>query len=293
MPTNPFFNNYRNKQEQNLVEDLINEAIKQMGFDAHYIPNTNDQARDLLFGDDPLKKFTNAFPVAVYLTNSVDPGVSNDFFSKFGLEIKNSVRVQLPRREFAKWVPQDSYTRPREGDLLYIPFLSGKGELYEIKFVNDTADFFMLGRRYPYFWELDLELFKYSSEEINTGIEEIDIVEDRDAFAIDYILSANGTGNYVATEIVYQGTDLSNANCYGTVVSWNLPNTTLKLVDISGEFSNSQIIIGATSNARYNLTSYDPLNNTQSENGWDNKTVETTSQPFIDTSEENPFGSLF
>ena len=160
MPTNLFFNNYKSKQEQNLVEDLITEAIKMMGFDAYYIPNSQEASRDLLYGDDPLKKFQTSYPIEVYMTNSVDPGMNQDFFSKFGLEIKNNVRVQLPRRSFAKRVPQDSYTRPREGDLLYIPWLSGTGELYEIKYVNDTKDYFTLGRRQPYYWELELELFK-------------------------------------------------------------------------------------------------------------------------------------
>ena len=144
MTTNPFFNFYKNKPEQNLVEDLIHESIKMMGFDCHYIPNTNQQSRDLLFGDDPLKKFDVAYPIECYLSNSVDPGMNNDFFSKFGLEIKNSIRIQIPRRAFAKRVPQDTHIRPLEGDLIYIPFLSGTGELYEIKYVNDAADFFKL-----------------------------------------------------------------------------------------------------------------------------------------------------
>ena len=104
MPTNYFFNFYKNKPEQNLVEDLITESIKMFGFNGYYIPNTNDSARDLLYGDDPLKKFDNAFVVAAYMSNSVDPGVNNDFFSKFGLEIKNAVRIQIARREFTKQV---------------------------------------------------------------------------------------------------------------------------------------------------------------------------------------------
>jgi len=39
-----------------------------MGFDGYYCPNDNDQARDLLFGEDPVKKFLSAFPVEMYLS---------------------------------------------------------------------------------------------------------------------------------------------------------------------------------------------------------------------------------
>ena len=291
MPTNLFFDFYKNRPEQNLVEDLINESIRMLGFNCYYLPNTNDAARDLLFGDDPLKKFENAYPMECYLSNSVDPGMNNEFFSKFGLEIKNSVRIMIPRRAFARRSPQDLYSRPREGDLVFIPFLSGQGELYEIKFVNDTTDFFTLGRKQPYYWEIELELFKYSHEEINTGIEEIDEPNRIEAYAIEYQLTT-GSGNYQITEIAYQGPDLANSICYGTVQDWNYPNKTVKLTNISGTFSNTAIIIGATSNARYSITSYDPILYPQQENGWDNKIIEDESDSFIITSENNPFGIL-
>jgi hypothetical protein len=291
MATSVFFNNYKSKPEQNLVEDLIHEAVKIMGFDAHYIPNSNDEARDLLYSDDPLKKFEAAYPVEVYLSNSVDPGMSGEFFSKFGLEIKNSIRIQLPRRAFAKRVPQDKFQRPREGDLVYIPFLSGRGELYEIKFVNDSTDFFTLGRKEPYYWELELELFKYSHEQIETGVEEIDMVVDLDAYSIDYKLST-GSGNYEQNEIVYQGNNALQATAQGVVKDWNLPNTTLSLVNISGEFSNTEIIIGSESTARWNVSTYNPMNYSQFENAWDNKVVEDEFDNILDNSESNPFGIL-
>lgn len=294
MPINPFFNNYRSKQEQNLVEELIGEAIKMMGFDAYYIPNTNVPSRDLLYGDDPLKKFEVSYPIEVYMSNSVDPGMENDFFSKFGLEIKNNVRVQLPRRSFAKRVPQDSYTRPQEGDLLYIPWLSGTGELYEIKFVNDTTDFFTLGRKSPYYWELELELFKYSNEEIVTGVEEIDQVIQDSAYTIQYQLTS-GNGNYILKEIVYQSEDLTIANsiCYATVSDWNVLSNVLSVTNISGPFSNNISIIGQTSNASYIIQSYDPLlEPIQHKDAFDNKVIEEESDPFIITDENNPFGSI-
>lgn len=291
MPVNPFFNLYKNRQEQSLVEDLINESINMLGFDAYYIPNDNETSRDLIYGEDPLKTFDDAYVVTVYLSNSVDPGMNNDFFSKFGLEIKNNVRVQLPRREFAKKVNQNAEARPIEGSLVYIPFLSGVGELYEIKYVNDSTDFFTLGRKQPYFWELELELFKYSNEEINTGIDEIDVSNEVDSYAIEYILGA-GSGNYNIREYAYQGSSLSTASAKGIVQSWDGTNNLIKLTNISGVFSNTSNIIGANSEASYAITTYDPLDSPQIRDAWDNKIVETESSSIVDTSINNPFGML-
>lgn len=206
MPTNPNFNFFKNKPEQSLVESLINEAIAMFGFDAYYIPRDVEINYDYLYGENPVQAFTNAYPIACYLQNATDPGMNRDFFTKFGLEIKNNTRVLLSRREFDRMV-KVSYSRPREGDLIYVPFLSGTGELYEITFCNDTKDFFTLGRQYPYYWELELELFKYSHEEIETGVPEINTVPEDHAYSIifemkePFITSAE---DYWAGEIVQQ-----------------------------------------------------------------------------------------
>lgn len=290
MPTNPYFDFYKNRPEQNLVEDLIHEAVKMFGFDCYYIPRNQSVVSDLLYGDDPLKKFDAAYPMEVYLTNSVDPGMNNDFFSKFGLEIKNTIRIQVPRRAFAKRVPQDTHTRPKEGDLVYIPFLSGTGELYEIKYTNDAADYFTLGRKQPYYWELELELFKYSHEDMNTGVEEIDVVEQVNSFAIDYILDT-GTGDFKINELAYQGS-VGSPTSFATVQNWNAPTKTLKVTNMSGIFDSDLNVIGSESGANYSIQNFDELDNPQIRDGWDNKVIEDISDTVIDTSESNPFGIL-
>jgi len=81
-----------------------------MGTDVYYLPNDNDQARDLLYGEDPLKKFTTAFPLEIYPSNIMDYGGEKEFFSKFGLEIKNQISVILSKRTFSQRVPQNTYT---------------------------------------------------------------------------------------------------------------------------------------------------------------------------------------
>ena len=60
MATNLYFNNFQSTPEQRLMEDLMIETIKINGVDIYYIPNINEEKRDLLYGEDPLKKFTSA-----------------------------------------------------------------------------------------------------------------------------------------------------------------------------------------------------------------------------------------
>jgi hypothetical protein len=289
MATSHYFNNYDAKyNEQRLVEDLITESIKIMGFDAEYLPNTNDEARDLLYGEDPVKKFQSAFAVEMYLSNALDYNGQKDFFSKFGLEMRDQVSVILSRRAFEERIPKsaiDNFVRPREGDLVYVPFLNGTGELYEIKFVEQAKDFHMLGRRESYFYELQMEKFKYSNELIDTGIAEIDITMDDSAYT-QHLNMGVGTGTYVANEIVVSG------SITAIVQSWVPSTKILSVMNIKGSFANNSVIVGQTSGASYTLTSYDPLNNPAAKEVYDNKVLDTEGISIIDFSEQNPFGTL-
>lgn len=293
MATSHYFNNYAAQNEQRIIEDLIVESIKIMGFDAYYLPNDNDAARDLLYGEDPVKKFNSAFQVEFYLSNVTDYDGDKELFSKFGLQIKNNVSVIVSKRSFSERVPQNTFTRPREGDLVYVPFLNGTGELFEIKYVDQAKDFFQLGRKYPYFYELSLEKFKYSQEVIETGVGEIDQVIIDDAYSIDLQLDT-GTGDYKLQEVVFQSADntYANSTTVGVVKSWDAPTKTLSVTNISGEFSNTHPIIGHTSGAQFTLSTYDAMDPVVHNENYDNKFIETSSLGIIDFSESNPFGSI-
>ena len=292
MPTNHYFNNFCAINEQRLIEDVIVESIKIMGTDAFYLPNDNGASRDLLYGEDPLKTFNTAFPIEIYPENVMDYGGDKELFSKFGLEIKNQMTIVLSKRSFTQRMP-DFLVRPREGDLIYVPFLNGTGELYEIKFTNQNKDFFTLGRKIPYFYELELEKFRYSQEVLDTGQPDIDIIATNSAYQIELYLTS-GSGNYIINETVYQSNDGTVANAYtiATVQSWNGANTILSVSNISGEFANNILIIGETSNARHTIDAFDPLAVSVKNEPYDNKIIETESENYIDDTTSNPFGSL-
>ena len=297
MAVSQYFNNYNAKYgEQRLYEDLIVESIKIMGFDAYYLPNDNDQARDLLFGEDPVKRFESAFPLEMYLSNAMDYLGEKEFFSKFGLEIKNSVKVIVSRKSFQQRVPQNSFQRPREGDLIYIPFLNGTGELYEITFADQDKEFHTLGRVNPYFYELSLEKFKFSHEIISTGVSEIDDVATFSSYQIDLTTTTGNDTNYAIRELVYQAPDLTHANAtaVATVQGWKPLANTLTLSNIAGEFNKDHPIIGATSNARYMITlsDFDPLKENLRDESYDNFVIQNQANNVVNLTEHNPFGSI-
>jgi Virus neck protein len=265
-----------------------------MGFDGMYCPIVNSEDRDILYGEDPVKKFSSAFPVEFYLSSSMEYGGEREFFSKFGLEIKNNINVILSKRSFTQRVPQDILTRPREGDLIYVPFLNGTGELFEIKFVNQTKDFFMLGRKIPYYYELEMEKFKYSQEVIDTGVFEIDDVVSQSGYTIDLSLTKTGPYNYSQKEIVYQSNDNTYANAIvtATVQNWSNTSNTLSVTNITGEFVDNKLVIGVSSNARHMLLTFDPLADASRNEVYDNQHIFSEANTIIDFSEINPFGPI-
>jgi hypothetical protein len=221
----------------------------------------------------------------------MDYSGEREFFSKFGLEIKNNANVILSKRSFSQRVPQDLFTRPREGDLVYVPFLNGRGELFEIKFVNQNKDFFTLGRKIPFFYELELEKFKYSQEVIDTGIADIDDAATQSSYTLDLNMSG-GTGVYQSKEIVYQSPDTTKANATVVAIAQSWSANTLSVTNIAGEFITGQRIIGATSNARFMLSTFNTLKDSTRNETYDNMYIDNQANNIISFDEINPFGKI-
>jgi hypothetical protein len=295
MPTNHYFNNYNAKYtEQRLVEDLIVESIKIMGVTCYYIPTTYNNPTDFIYGEDPLKKFTTAYPIELYPKDVMDYKGDKDFFSKFGLEIRNHITVVMSKRSFSQRVPVDpDYGRPKDGDLIYIPPLNGVGELYEIKFVNQDMDMAMLGRRVPYFYELELEKFKYSHETIDTGIPDIDIVQQKDAYAQRFTLTGV-SGVFAIGETIFISPDitLANATTTGIIAAYDSATANLDINTIAGTFSVGNLARGATSNARGTIASTNIYEHAEYYADYDNKIINAEGTSIIDFSETNPFGNI-
>ena len=173
MPNVYFTHGTRN--EQYLLEDLIIESIGMYGQEFYYIPRTL-VAKDEILGEDRLSKFENAYPIDMYLETVDGFEGQGAFIQKFGLMMEQSATLTVARRTWERLVGKHSGTilpnRPCEGDLLYYPLTKG---LFEIKFVEHQDPFYQLKKLYVY--RLQVELFQYASERMDTGIQDIDVFE--------------------------------------------------------------------------------------------------------------------
>jgi len=181
MPTNSYFTQ-GTSSEQNLVEDLIIESLKIYGKDLFYIPRQL-VAKDEILGEDRLSRFQNSYPIEMYFDNIDSFAGQGAFIQKFGLMLEQSATLTVARKRWEQLIGVHGTTilpnRPCEGDLLYFPLTKG---LFEIKFVTHQDPFYQLGKLYVY--KLQVELFQYSSERLDTNIPEVDVFEELKTFDI-------------------------------------------------------------------------------------------------------------
>lgn len=180
MPTNVFFNNYKSRSEQGLLEDLIIESIRQYGMDVYYLPRAPIK-HDALYGEDTIKAYRDNLPVEMYIKNIQGFGGQGDFMSKFGLEIRDTMTLTVASKRFSQYVGQHTgFTRPREGDLIYFPL---NDKIFEIKFVEHEDIFYQMGALHTY--DLKCELFEYNNEIFETGLEYVDVLQPESSMVTD------------------------------------------------------------------------------------------------------------
>jgi hypothetical protein len=223
----------------------------------------------------------------MYLESFQDFEGNQEFFSKFGLQIQKEARVAVARRTFERYVPSILRNVPKEGDLIFMPV---QQKLLEIRFVEEEKNFFQAGKFAPYMYGLNLEVFKYNGEIIDTGVAELDAIADLSAYGIEFTLNAGGSGTYDDHEIVYQGATLAAATVKGYVSSWDLPNRKLIIRNIKGSFAANTVIKGSESNAQWTMTSGDPQENA-TDDFEENVLLENEADNILDWTETNPFGT--
>ena len=234
--------------EKNLYADLVTEAIQIYGHDVYYLDRTLT-AEDTIFGEDSLAKFTTQNKIEMYVENS-EGGFAGEkeLMSQFGLQNLSEITFVVSKTRFqdlTKQVTIESGTdtlsgsimlesgtldstvvdisgsfeggfliqesdaaetdRPLEGDLVYHPILD---KIFQINFVDHDEPFHQLDNNPVY--KLRCKQFEYSSEELNTGVANIDAIEDaltQDVLNHQFTLETTSTYNEsVSLEFFTNGT---------------------------------------------------------------------------------------
>jgi len=283
MPTSPYFPDYYSgySGEQNLVQDLADEQIKLFGTDIYYLPRTllnNNTLDDIIYS-----KFEDQFQIEMYLQNVEGFGQS-EFISKFGLKVTDEIKFIVSQRRWIQEATANEYKsiiRPLEGDLLFFPLSK---DLYEIKFVEVEAVFHQFGKLQ--FYQITAEIYEMGNESIDTGIADIDLIENILTPAIDIVmLSGSGTLAYEVGETVTG----SISGVTAKVSKWNPTTRTLTVITRTGTFVEEEILTGSESDAEWEVQSF----NTQEDPNTDydqNKYIQNESNVILDFNEKNPFG---
>ena len=283
MPTSPYFPDYYSgySGEQNLVQDLADEQIKLFGTDIYYLPRTlltNNTLDDIIYS-----KFEDQFQIEMYLQNVEGFGQS-EFISKFGLKVTDEIRFVVSQRRWIQEATANEYksiNRPLEGDLLFFPLTK---DLYEIKFVEVEAVFHQFGKLQ--FYQITAEIYEMGNESIDTGIADIDLIENILTSAINVVM-LNGSGT-IAYEVGETVTG-SISGVTAKVTKWNSTTRTLTVITRTGTFVEEEMLVGEESDAEWEVQSF----RTQEDPNTDydqNKYIQDEADDILDFTEKNPFG---
>ena len=199
--------------EKNLYRDLVTEAIQIYGHDVYYL-DRNLVAEDTIFGEDSLSKFNSQHLIEMYMEDASGGFAGElELMTQFGLQNLSEATFVVAKNRFETmdsqiriesgtdttggsilqesgtsdstekldgssfYIIQDTATddsdRPQEGDAVYHPILK---KLFEVNFVDHDEPFHQLDNNPVY--KLRCRLFEYGSEALDTGIAEIDAIED-------------------------------------------------------------------------------------------------------------------
>lgn len=293
MATNPYMSQ-KVRSEQALYEDLIVESIKFYGQDVYYLPREIIE-REEIFLDAIQSQFSDAYKVEVYIENTEGFDGEGDLFTKFGIELRDQATFVVARRRWRDLIGDrldEKQFRPREGDVIFLPLSES---LFEVKKVETESPFYQLSQL-PLF-RMQCELFEFSDEDFDTGIDAIDVVEEEHAYQYQIQMAepdSDQGGFYQTGEYVYQTFD--DFELEGEVTSWNSETRILKIAHTGADDGNLHFWttdreIVSESGARFT-----PLSVDEGVNEIDvmsqSKVFDNFADDFLDFSEGNPFGDI-
>jgi len=198
MATNVYFSQGK-RSEQRLYEDIIIESLKIYGQDVYYMP------RDILnenkiFGEDIPSRFNSSYKIEMYIENVEGFDGEGDLFTKFGVEIRDQATFIVARKRWNDAVKRydneipSTQVRPNEGDIIYLPL---SNSMFQIMHVEHEQPFYQLKDLPTY--KLRCELFEYTGEELDTGIDVIDNIEHDDSYRMELTTTPPRTATATAS----------------------------------------------------------------------------------------------
>jgi hypothetical protein len=307
--------------EQSLYANLIAEAIQIHGHDVYYLDRTL-VAEDTVLGEDSLSKFNTQSLIEMYMENS-DGGYAGEqeVITQFGLEnlseatfVVSKVRFQEKTKQIQIEDGTDSTSsgsillesgsiatsklegetfyilnetdatdadRPLEGDAIYHPLLK---KLFEINFVDHDDPFHQLDTNPVY--KMRCRLFDYGSEELDTGITDIDAIEDSLSVASsDYQFTLEqATGTTINQEI-----RIDHATSEGSGLLLDETDSDNIIGEDETDLGGESILL-ETGGDEYIIQEDYIVGDGVTDKTAQNELFETLDDTILDFSESNPFG---
>jgi len=302
--------------EQSLYADLVSEAIHHRGHSVYYLDRTL-VAEDTVLGEDSLSKFNTQASIEMYMEDSGGGFAGQrELMSQFGLQNLSEATFVVSKTKFQDKTKQlqieaatdltssgsiqledDTVTtssdtfyivnetaatdsdRPLEGDAIYHPTLK---KLFEINFVDHDNPFHQLDSNPVY--KMHCRLFDYGSEALDTGITEIDAIEDSlSVVSSEYqftLENASIAGEGLTIDSGFFTLDISNVTMDAVIVN-----------DEPASFGES--ILLETGGNDFLITEESPsIGDFVNDKTAQNELFDTLDDTVLDFSEKNPFGDV-
>jgi len=303
--------------EQSLYANLIAEAIQIHGHDVYYLDRTL-VAEDNVLGEDALSKFNTQSLIEMYMEDSGGGYAGEqELMSQFGLQnlseatfVVSKTRFQEKTKQIQIETSTDSTSsgsiqleagsisesalsgdifyiinetdatdsdRPLEGDAIYHPVLK---KLFEINFVDHDEPFHQLDNNPVY--KMRCRLFDYGSETLETGITEIDAIEDSLSIASsEYQITLENAS------VVGEGLTVDRS--YTSDITYvTVDATTVSVGDDPSSFGES--ILLETGDNEYIISEDYYIGDYVNDKTAQNELFDTLDDTVLDFSESNPFG---
>ena len=303
--------------EQSLYANLIAEAIQIHGHDVYYLDRTL-VAEDNVLGEDALSKFNTQSLIEMYMEDSGGGYAGEqELMSQFGLQnlseatfVVSKTRFQEKTKQIQIETSTDSTSsgsiqleagsisesalsgdifyiinetdatdsdRPLEGDAIYHPVLK---KLFEINFVYHDEPFHQLDNNPVY--KMRCRLFDYGSETLETGITEIDAIEDSLSIASsEYQITLENAS------VVGEGLTVDRS--YTSDITYvTVDATTVSVGDDPSSFGES--ILLETGDNEYIISEDYYIGDYVNDKTAQNELFDTLDDTVLDFSESNPFG---